>query len=150
MTTITFDVTLFRQLFPAFADPILFPDATLQQFWNSATCYISDQDYGFLNGDCRLQALNLMTAHLTALSVIIAKGQVPYIVQGATIDKVTLSLVPPPVKNEWRWWLFTTPYGQQLYSLLFVTGVGGFYIGGLPERSAFRCVGGIFPPPQIF
>ncbi len=144
MTIITFDVSLFRQQFPAFSNSATFPDAMLQMYWDMATCYISDCDYGWLNDGCRLLAINLMTAHLTALSVIIAAGETPGIVNSATIDKITVSLTPPPIPNQWRWWLNTTPYGAQLLALLAANSAGGFYIGGLPELSAIRKVGGIF------
>lgn len=145
MTTLVFDVAAFRVQFPAFANVVTFPDATLQMYWDQATSYVSDNgSYGALQGVNRQLALNLMTAHLTAISVIVAGGQTPGIVQNATIDKITVGLVPPPVPNEWRWWLNTTPYGQQLLALLEVNSVGGFYIGGLPELLSFRKFGGFF------
>ncbi len=148
MTAYTFDVTAFRIAFPAFADVTLFPTATLQMNWDAATCLMDNDDNGHwaLHGECRFRGLNLLTAHLTALSVIIANGggQVPGLVQSATIDKVTVSLTPPPIKTQWQWWLSLTPYGQQLLALLQVSSVGGFYVGGLPELFAFRKVGGIF------
>jgi hypothetical protein len=85
-----------------------------------------------------------MTAHLAAISVLIAAGQIPGLVQNATIDKITVGLTPPPIPNQFQWWLNITPYGQQLLAMLQVNSVGGFYIGGLPERSAIRKVYGIF------
>lgn len=145
MATLTFDVTAFRLQFPAYADATLFPDATLQMYWDNATCYIDDNgSYGWLQGTCRQLALNLMTAHLVALSVIVAAGQVPGLMQTATIDKVSVGLTPPPLKNQWGWWLSLTPYGQQLWALLQVNSVGGFYTGGAPELAAFRRIGGFF------
>ncbi|MNJ79317.1 hypothetical protein D3C77_772930 [compost metagenome] len=45
----------------------------------------------------------------------------------------------------WSYWLGMTPYGMQLMALLKVCTGGGLYVGGLPERAAFRSVGGIFP-----
>jgi Protein of unknown function (DUF4054) len=145
LTILTFDVTLFRQQFPAFADPTVFPDALLQMYWDMATCYISNCNYGWLNGDCRVLAINMMTAHLVATSVLIAAGQTSVLVQGATVDKVTVSLTPPPLNNQWQWWLSTTPYGQQLFALLQAKSVGGLYIGGSLELAAFRRVGGFYP-----
>lgn len=142
-----FDVTQFRIDYPQFVDDIAFPDATLQMYWDWATCYISDRDYGFLHGKCRFHAINLMTAHLAALSVIIAQGnytQIPGLVQSSTISKISVSLTPPPLDNQWQWWLSLTPYGQQLLALLQVQSVGGFMIGGAPVRSAFRNEGGGF------
>lgn len=144
MTTHVFDVTAFRTQFPEFANATTFPDATLQAYWDAATCYINPNDFCYLNGDCLQLALNLMTAHLTQLSVQIAAGQTPYLMQSATIDKVTVSLTPPPLKNQWQWWLSTTPRGMQLFAMLQAKSIGGFYIGGLPETAAFRKVAGIF------
>ena len=145
VAVITFDVTLFRAQFPAFADPRTYPDLVLQMYWTIGTNFISSNNVGSLNGDSRILALNAMCAHLAALSGLIASGQTPNIIQGSTIDKVSVTLVPPPVQSEWRWWLNTTPYGMMLLTLLQARSAGGFYIGGLPERSAFRVVGGIFP-----
>jgi hypothetical protein len=133
-----FDISAFRIAYPAFANEETFPDATLQAYFNSACCYISNDNYGWLAGNCRYTALTLMTAHLAALSVIIAKGKVPGLVQSATIDKVSVSLTPPLLENQWQWWLSLTPYGQQLFAMLQVNSAGGFYVGGSPETLAFR------------
>jgi hypothetical protein len=145
----TFDVAAFRAAYPAFADPTAYPTTTLQAYWDTATLYIDSNDYpcAMLQGQARNKALNLMTAHLTFLSNVIAKGnysQVPGLIQSATIDKITVSLTPPPQVNQWQWWLNQTPYGQQLLALLQVNSVGGIYVGGLPEGRGFRKVYGIF------
>lgn len=143
----TFDVTQFRIDYPQFADDAVFPDETLQTYWNWATCYIDAKNYGFLSGVCRGHAIDLMTAHLAALSVIIAQGnyqQNPGLVQAATISKISVTLTPPPLDNQWQWWLSLTPYGQQLFALLQVSACGGFMIGGSPVRSAFRGPAGGF------
>lgn len=144
MATHTFDVTAFRVQFPQFADPVAFPDATLQAYWNAATCYVTPNDFCFLSGNCLQLALNLMTAHLTAQSVFIAANQNLGYEQSATIDKVSVVLQAVPAKNEWQAWLITTPYGMQFLALVQVKSAGGFYIGGLPETAAFRKVGGVF------
>lgn len=145
MTTIVFDYDTFIVQFPAFSNPTKFPEATLQMYWDAGTNYVSDQDgCGYLQGAGRTLALNLMTAHLTALSVVVAGGQVPGLVQAAGIDKVNVTLTPPPLKNQWQWWMSLTPYGQQLFALLQINSVGGFYIGGRSELAAFRRVGGGF------
>lgn len=138
MTAYVFDIPAFRISYPEFADPILFPNVTLQGFWDTATCYLDNNDYGYLNGDCRYKALTLMTAHLTKLSVLIANNQMPILVQSAGIDKINVGLTPPPLLNQFQWWLSTTPYGAQLLALLQVASCGGFYIGGSPVRTAFR------------
>lgn len=150
--TYIFDVALFRIQFPAFANVEQFPDETLQMYWDSGNCIIANSAYGCLTGECRIRCLYLITAHLAALSLMIANKvpnstqvQVPGLIQSATIDKITVSLTPPPLDNQFQWWLSLTPYGQQLFAILQVSSVGGFYIGSLPERAAFRSVFGIFP-----
>ncbi len=146
MTTLVFDVAGFRVAFPAFASPVTYSDPTLLAYWDAATCYITAEDSPclVLSGVCRARALDLMTAHLTAISDMIAAGQKPSLVQSATVDKVTVSQTPPPLRSAWQWWLMTTPYGMQLWALLAGKAVGGLYIGGNPERSAIRRVGGGF------
>lgn len=147
MSTITLDPAAFRALFPQFADPVKWPDAALSIQFGAATGYVSADTYGDMPVAARTNALYLMTAHLLALGVIIAQnnysGQVG-VVQGAVVDHVQITLTPPPVKSQWQWWLNTTPYGAQLLGLLEAQAAGGFYVGGLPERAAFRKVAGIF------
>ena len=142
MTTpaiLTFDVVAFRLQIPAYSDPVEFPDATLQSFWDAATYYMSNVgNFGSLQGDARQYGLNLMTAHLIYISQMAASGQVPYVLSASTIDKVQISTVQVPLKNQWGWWMQISGYGQQLWALLQVKSVGGFYIGGTPTMSAFR------------
>lgn len=139
------DIAAFRVLFPAFADPVQFPDALLNTYYAIAGSYIDNNDNcSGLNGATLDWALQLMTAHLLFIFDQIRKGQTSVVIAGATIDKVTLSLAPPPAKNGWQWWLATSPYGLQLWALLQARSVGGWAIGGLPEKMAFRKVGGWF------
>lgn len=143
----TFDVTTFRLLYPAFADATAFPDAYLSAQWTAGTGYIGQYDGCLLSGDRLGLALNLMAAHLCQINVILADGgQTPTlgVLQSATVDKVTVSNMPPPAKNGWQYWLASTPYGLQLWAVLKAAAGAGFYIGGMPERAAFRKVGGIF------
>jgi len=147
MSSIAFDVAVFRAWFPQFANATTFPDLTLQTDFDLGTAYVSDSPCGRMPVAARTQALYLMTAHLAALDVIISAngytGQ-PGIVEAATIDKVQVTLQPPPARGQWRWWLQLTPYGSRLVALLDAQSVGGFFVGGLPERAAFRKVGGGF------
>lgn len=141
---LVFDPALFRLQFPAFANVITYPTPMLQRYWDTATCFVDDRgNYGWLQSVCRQLAINLMTAHLTALSLLIVAGQTPGYAQSATIDKVTVSLTPPPVKSGWQSWLIQTPYGAELWALLTVRSSGGWYVGGSPEVGAFRRVGGV-------
>jgi hypothetical protein len=139
MTILTYNNTQFRLEFPAFSDPVAFPTTTLQLNWTTATFYIDDNgSYGWMQGATRQYAIDLMAAHITALSIQIAAGQVPEIINNATIDKITVGLQPPPLKNQWQWWLQTTPYGMALNALLQAQSVGGWYVGGVPQISGFR------------
>jgi hypothetical protein len=142
-STYTFDIAAFRISYPAFANVTDYPNVTLQMYFDTATCFIANKNYGYLAGDCRYLALTLMTAHLAAIATAVNSGDMTGIVQSATIDKVTLTLVPPPTKNQLQWWLNLTTYGQQLYTLLQIKAVGGFFIGGGCVRGAFRG-GGVF------
>lgn len=145
MTSIAFDPVLFRAMFPAFASVTAYPNAMLTLYWSAATNYIEaeDLDAGWLDTSSRTLALNQMTAHLAQLGVNAAAGLAVGPVEQAKIDKVDVKLAQRPAANMWQWWLSGTPYGQQLLALLEAASVGGMYIGGLPELSAFRKVGGV-------
>lgn len=144
MTTITFDVGAFREQLPEFSNVSNYPDIMLQMYFEMATCYVSDEDYGCLSGSCRELALTFMTAHLVKIGTDTTSGDDPAFVTSATVDKVAVSTQPPPQKDQYEWWLSLTSYGQQLLALLRAKSVGGCYIGGSVERAAFRKVGGYF------
>lgn len=128
---LTFDYALFIQQCPAFMNPILYPEATLQVYWNSATYYVSDiGNFGVIQGDARQYALNLMTAHLVFYAGLVAQQMVPALMQTATIDKVAISVTPPPLPNQWQWFLNISPYGQLLLAQLQAQSAGGFYTSG--------------------
>lgn len=146
MTIIALDSAAFRIAYPMFANVVCYTDDVLGGWFDAATNYISDVDYGCTNlsGKAQVLALNLMTAHIGYIFKTTADGDTPALMQSATIDKVSVTVTPPPVKSQFNWWLNLSPYGQQLLALLTTVGVGGFYAGGLPERAAFRRVGGGF------
>jgi hypothetical protein len=127
---LTFDYDSFIAVAPAYSNITLYPEDLLQQYWNNAINYVSDiSTQGNLQCTGRQYAINLMVAHLVYIAGLIAIGQVPGLMQNATIDKVTVGLTPPPLKNQWQWWLSVSPYGGQLLALLQVNSVGGQYIG---------------------
>ncbi|WP_149011975.1 DUF4054 domain-containing protein, partial [Escherichia albertii] len=68
MAAIIFDADLFRQQLPAFSDVTKYSDALIDSWWIQASCYISTEDYGWLNGNSRALAINLLAAHLLTLS----------------------------------------------------------------------------------
>lgn len=147
MSTITLNPAAFRALFPQFANSTTFPDVALEIQFGAATGYVSADTYGDMSEPVRTQALYLMMAHLLALGVIIASGNytgTPGIVTQSSVGDVSVSLQPPPERGQWRYWLNMTPYGAQLVALLEMQSAGGFFVGGLPERAAFRKVAGIF------
>jgi hypothetical protein len=65
-------------------------------------------------------------------------------VVSGTEGSVSASFVAPPVKTGLEYYLSSSVYGQMLWAMLNVSSAGGEYIGGLPERHAFRKVGGTF------
>lgn len=149
MTAVVLAPVLFRQLFPEFADAAAYPDAVLQARWdNEATSFVSPEICGDLSATKRGYAVQLALAHVLRLSKVIAQAGAGVgmtgVVTGATIDKVAVTLAPPPARGEWGHWLAQTPYGQQLSALLAAASAGGFYAGGNPERAAFRKVGGVY------
>jgi len=142
----TLDISAFRLAFPAFANATLYPNATIELRWGEATVYLGEYDGCLLSGVGLQSALNYLTAHILASFDLIGRGQTPGIVTSSTVDKVSVSLAPPPTKKGWQWWLATTPYGIQLWALLTAKSAGGYYAGGRPERAAFRKVLGQFCP----
>lgn len=138
----TLDVAKFRALFPEFASDVLYPDATIETWWEMAGNYIAPFDGPLLCGDPLQAALNFLTAHLLKSSIMIAAGQQMAVVTGSRVGEVSVQTQPPPTKDGWKYWLATTPYGLQLWALLRARTAGGYFFPGLPERSAFRKVGG--------
>lgn len=147
------DPAKFRLVFPAYKDETRYPDAVIEFYWDMATSFISDRDcqYRTLSGKHLQTALDLLTAHIMLLAAQTSKpvGKSQRAGAGgfttsASIGDVSVSKLAPPVSNGWQWWLAGSAYGQQLWALLSVLSAGGFAIGGLPEREAFRKVGGVF------
>ena len=152
------DTDLFRLMFPEFADETKYPDAMIQVYWDIAHTFISPVDCPcqLLNGKALGYAGYLMTAHLMWLATqssspsggsggsSSAGGTAGGIVTSASIGEVSVSMAQPPFKSGWDYWLNQSPYGQQLLALLRIVSVGGTFVGGLPERTGFRKVGGVF------
>lgn len=144
MAAIIFDPAAFREQFHSFQCTPAISNETLQAYFDTATMYINNPNcgnytlIGGLSAAQRRQCLYLMTAHLGTIARSIEAGSVVGVMTGATVDKVSVTLEPPPAANQWQYWLQSTAYGQQLLSLLSVVGAGGFYINPRPELSAFR------------
>lgn len=145
-TTLTYDDATFRTQYPFFGNATAYPAAALQNWFTLGTAYISDYNAGIMQGAARQSALYMMTAHLQALSDMINAdaGAVPGLVVDASVDKVKVTITPPPAKNQWQYWLGLTPWGQMLLALLQAKSAGGWSVGGNPERLGFRRVAGRF------
>lgn len=145
MTTHVYDDASFRLMFPVFADDTVYPPALIGMWWSTGTGFVSAQDNCGINGDALQSALNMMAAHLLWSSVLIGRGQTTVgVMIGSSIDKISVSFQAPPMLNNWRSWLLTTPYGAMFLALMEAQAAGGFYVGGSPERDAFRNSYGIF------
>lgn len=131
-----FDLPTFRSLYPQFSSV---SDEAVTLTAGQGDCYISST----CADDC---AIYLMVAHLLQLSQNAASGTPGGQVVSASIDKVSVSVAQAPgANNSYTYWLNSTPYGQQLAALLARCAAGGTHAGGLPERAAFRSVGGLYP-----
>jgi hypothetical protein len=149
-----YDDALFRAQIPEFASTTTYPEVSIAAFWDVASIFIAAEGSpcGVLNGKSLALALNYMTAHLMILSNQqnpATGGTGAGTAQGgfetsATIGEISVAKLAPPAKDAWDWWLYQTPYGQALMALLKLLAVGGLMVGGLPERTAFRKVGGVF------
>jgi hypothetical protein len=148
---VTYDDTLFRTQFPEFSDVTKYPVGVLSGYFTMATLFISadGSPWTFLKGAQLAFVLNAMTAHLLTLGLAQQSAATPGSAQGgfevsSSIGEINVSVMAPPVKDAWDFWLYQTPYGQMLMAMLSVIAVGGFSVGGLNERSGFRKVGGVF------
>lgn len=135
MGTYSYSDALFRAQFPAFSNTTTYPVILIENYWTTSGTIIANSDYGILANMGGPQALYLMTAHLTQLGVMIGNGETPAVQTGAGIDKINITLMPPPIKTQFQYWLSTTAYGQQLLAMLQAASVGGFYApGGMGKR----------------
>lgn len=138
---IVIDVDKFRRLYPAFKDPVKYTNEMIQEKGLLAQGYLTEGCS--LKGAKYEQAVYMMTAHLMWIDHLLSLGQTTVgVTIGATVDKVSVTSQPPPVRTGWQYWLSTTPYGSALWAFLMISAAGGWYIGGAPERSAFRGVAG--------
>lgn len=140
------DTAAFRAMFPALADDAVYSNAMLLLWWDAAALHLSEG--WMLSGATYDLARKLLTAHLVHLAHGIASsgsvGTSGGAVQSASEGSVSVSFTTPPTKTAWQFWLSSSPYGLQLWAMLTIAGSGGVYIGGLPEREAFRKVGGVW------
>lgn len=139
MPTFTYNDTNFRALFPAFANPSIFPSILLEQNFATAGLYTQNSPDFLVTVGTNLMLLNLMTAHLTQLGIQIGANQSSGVLTQAAIDKISVTYQQTVLPNQWQTFLASTEYGKQLLALLQVQSVGGFYTPGGLGRAGFLC-----------
>ncbi len=145
MATHTFNYPAFQAQFPAYASAPV--ESVLEVYFGLATGFINPNDNwcGTLNGSTLDYALNCIVAHYCFINDLIAMGTDTVVVTGSSIDKVSVTLLAPPVKDFFQYWLSTSPYGKQVLALLTAASVGGWYVSkGIGERKAVRKAYGTF------
>jgi hypothetical protein len=145
VATHVFNYSLFQEQFPTYATAPA--ESVLLVYFDMATSFVNPDDNwcGGLSGNALDYALNLLVAHYCYINALIAKGQTASIITASSIDKVSVNLLAPPVKNMFQYWLATSPFGQQLLALLRAKSAGGWYVSpGIPERRGFRKAYGTF------
>lgn len=136
-----FPLAKFRILYPQFAEVA---DAVVLVLSEKALCFMQD-----CGGDCTEQLWMLMVAHMLQLRANQDSGNAqPGAVVSASINNVSVSFAAPPAGTSADHWLGLTPFGLEYLALAAgckATAKAGFYVGSMPERAAFRSVGGRFP-----
>ena len=140
---IPLDIPAFRVNFPLYADDTKYPDVLLNAQYEIGKCYIADNDCTMAE-TCREYALQAMLAHLLYIRDQVNSGNNIGVITSASEDNVSVSLAQPSVEDEWHHWFNSSPFGRELLAMLGAQSVGGFYVGGLPERRGFRKIGGVF------
>ena len=140
------NIDLFRKRFAYFANPAQWPDDTVQVAADMATCYIDIANSWYRCAECRELMTELITAHLLYLngSALVPGQTNTGTVTNATVGSVSVGLTTFAHKSEFTAWLGKSPWGEQLLAMLARLAVGPIYIGGSPERRAFRKFGGRF------
>lgn len=140
---INLDIAKFRVNFPLYADETAYSDALLNAQYEIGKCYVKDNDC-VMPEACREYALQAMLAHLLYIRDQVNAGNNIGVITSASEGDVSVSLAQPIVDDEWHYWFNSSPFGRELVALLLGQSSGGFYVGGLPERAAFRKVSGVF------
>lgn len=141
------DIPLFRSRFPHFASSVIWPDPTIEVAAETASCFIDVANSWYRCDKCRELITELMTAHILYLngSPLQPGSTAVGVVSSATVGTVSVGLtVNTASKGAFSAWLGKTPWGEQLLAMLARISGGPIYVGGSPERRAFRKFGGRF------
>lgn len=136
----TFDITAFLTAFPAFQES----SSGAVQVWVDI---VQESAMGSWFCSTKLTQQQLIVAHVGYLLTnanSVGNSQGGGAIVSGTEGSVSASFAPPPIKDGLEYYLSSSVYGQMLWAMLNVSSAGGEYIGGLPERHAFRKVGGTF------
>lgn len=135
------NILAFRIAFPFFAEIGTYPDAMIQGWSDLA----SNSPLGGWYQTASLAEQQLLVAHIGSLmSQAAANGSVGGVIVSASEGSVSVGYEPPPSRTALGYYLNRSVYGQQLLAMLEIEAAGGQYVGGLPERNAYRKVGGVF------
>ena len=137
------DLTTFRTNFPLYSDELTYTDMLLETQFEIGKCFIADNDCTFPE-KCREYALQLMLAHLLYCRNESNAGNNSGVIQSASEGDVSVSFAVPNIDDSWTYWFQLSPFGKELLAMLNAQSVGGFYVGGMPERKGFRKIGGYF------
>ncbi len=119
---------VFISQFPEFENAV-----NIEVYINRALLYISP--FSALCRDRKQYAVFLITAHLLALQDNVNNGENTGGLQtSASIDKVSVSVAPPPFSDGFEYWLNQTVYGQQLLGFFNMLATVPNYIGGSFQR----------------
>ena len=123
-----FTEQMFIAQFPEFCEA-----ENIELYINRALLYISP--YSAFCRDRKQYVVFLLTAHLLALQGNINNGENTGGLQtSASIDKVSVSVAPPPFSDGFEYWLNQTIYGQQLLAFFNMMAAVLNYIGGSFQR----------------
>ena len=111
MATHVIDPATWRGQYPEFAGLV---DATVTAYVSMASVHLSPDDGLILSGSAVDLALGLMTAHIAKLMTMAAAGNSGAPVTSASEGAVSVSMVAPPAKSGWQFWMAQTPYGLSL------------------------------------
>ena len=134
---IPLDIPLFRSNFPLYSVNTTYPDSLLEVQYHIGRAYVADND-ATMDRKFRYYALQLMLAHLLYIRDQVNAGNNVGVITSASEGDVSVALAQPKVEDTFTYWFASSPYGKELLALLFVQSAGGMYVGGSPERSAFR------------
>lgn len=128
MSCLEYTAEVFKGQFPEFANT-----DNVELYINRALLYISP--YTNLCKGRKQYVVFLLAAHLLALQDNINNGENTGGLQtGASIDKVSVSIAPPPFTDGFEYWLNQTIYGQQLLAFIDMVTALPSYIGGSFNR----------------